>query len=112
MCCCASGANIYGFMYPILWYPLYPKIRTQNCMHIRGSSCSHALSTNSCPYSKYLWIFINFIMHHFCPSFYTVKCLFLHGNLPLLHTFMHSYADYIITVAHKLHEGYMMLGYF
>ncbi|ETW57339.1 hypothetical protein PFUGPA_00679, partial [Plasmodium falciparum Palo Alto/Uganda] len=36
----------------MFWCPLYPKISTQNCMHIRGSSCSHALSTNVCPYSK------------------------------------------------------------
>ncbi|EUT72697.1 hypothetical protein PFAG_06036 [Plasmodium falciparum Santa Lucia] len=40
-------------------------------------------------------------MQHFHGLFYTINCLFLHANLPLLHTFMHSYADYIITFAYN-----------
>ncbi|ETW57612.1 hypothetical protein PFUGPA_00387, partial [Plasmodium falciparum Palo Alto/Uganda] len=46
----------------MFWCPLYPKISTQNCMHIRGSSCSHALSINICPYSNYLWLYISHLI--------------------------------------------------
>ncbi|EUR78248.1 hypothetical protein PFBG_00874, partial [Plasmodium falciparum 7G8] len=65
------------FYIPTFWSPLYPKISTQNCMHIRGSSCSHALSINIYTHSKcsslcishLIWDIVGYFMcqkrHHF-----------------------------------------------
>ncbi|ETW52004.1 hypothetical protein PFUGPA_05997 [Plasmodium falciparum Palo Alto/Uganda] len=50
------------FYIPMFLSPLYPKISTQNCMHIRGSKCGCTHSTNICPYSKYLWIYISHLI--------------------------------------------------
>ena len=81
------------FYIPIFWSPLYPKISTQNCMHIRGSKCGCTHSTNICPYSKYLclciwhliWDMLGHFMcqkrHHFC-HFYTFSTIItIHVNV-------------------------------
>ena len=47
-----------------------------------------------------VFLIVFFIMQHFHVLFYTIKSLLLHANLPLLHTFMHLYAGYIIIDAH------------
>ncbi|ETW19181.1 hypothetical protein PFFVO_01920 [Plasmodium falciparum Vietnam Oak-Knoll (FVO)] len=65
------------FYIPMFWSPLYPKISTQNCMHILYSKSSHALSINiythskcsSLCISKLIWDMLGHFMskkrHHF-----------------------------------------------
>ncbi|EWC89219.1 hypothetical protein PFNF54_01985 [Plasmodium falciparum NF54] len=104
---------VSNIVYILCALPLYPKISTQNCMHIRGSKCGCTHSTNICPcskcpslrISKLIWDMLGHFMskkrHHFC-HFYTFSTIItIHVNVISAMLVLHSSLDvyYFITTS-------------